>query len=269
MRSCPSSLKKDIFMKGLLVLILFSPLLAFAQSPFDGTWVIDTNAQLPQKPTEYLLAKGMFRCVGCNASPEIKADGHDQKVGETGYWDTESVRVVDTQTVEIVSKKAGKTMFAEVDTVSPDGGTLTQLIKDTTEAEPVTIEILSRRVAPGPRSAHALSGSWQAYKIDRSRNGSTITYKCTADGFSAETPLGERFDAKFDGRDYPIEDDPGHTTVSVKLLSQSAVDVTSKRNGKVVGILHLVVLPGGKSINVVFENRESNTESSYQMQKQP
>ena len=41
-------------------------------------------------------------------------------------------------------------------------------------------------------------------------NGSIITYRRTADGFSAETPLGENFDAKFDGNFYLVEDDP-HT----------------------------------------------------------
>jgi len=94
-------------------------------------------------------------------------------------------------------------------------------------------------------------------------------YKCTPDGFSAETPLGERFDAKFDEKEYPLEDDPGHTMVSVKLLNSSSVEITSKRNGKVVGILHVSVAPNGKSIHVVFENKESNTTSSYEMQKQP
>jgi hypothetical protein len=42
-----------------------------------------------------------------------------------------SVRILDDHTVEIISKKAGKTMFTEVDTVFPDGGTFTQVVKDT------------------------------------------------------------------------------------------------------------------------------------------
>ena len=256
-------------MKGLLLFLILWSAASLGQSPFDGTWIIDANAQLPQKLGVYLLAKGLFQCSGCFANMEIKADGRDQKVGETSYWDTVSVRIVDARTAEITAKKAGKTMFTEVDTVSPDGRTLTQVLNDTTEAQPVTIETLSQRVDQGPSDAHALSGSWRAYKINRSKNGSTITYRCTAQGFSAETPLGERFDAKFDGKDYPVEDDPGHTMVSVKLLSPSAVEVTSKRNGKVVGISHMSVAPGGKSIHVVFENKEGNTRSTYDMQKQP
>lgn len=243
--------------------------MALAQSAFDGTWIIDPNAQLPQKPVVYSIAKGMFRCSGCIANGEIKADGYDHKVEETSYWDTISVRIVDVYTVEITAKKDRKTMFTEVDTVSSDGRVLTQVMNDTTEGKPITVETLCNRVDAPQSDAHVLSGSWQAYKINRSKNGATIKYKCTTDGFSAETPLGERFDAKFDGRDYPMEGDPGHTMVSARLLSPSAVEITSKRNGEVVGILHLSVTPEGKSIHVVFENKESNTKSTYEMRKQP
>jgi hypothetical protein len=194
------------------------------QSPFDGTWIVHADAaQLPQNRTEYVLSNSMFRCSGCIANLQIKADGHDYKIAESSYWDTASVRVVDAHTVEIVAKKAGKTMYTETDSISPDGATLTQVVKDTTEAQTVTIATLNRRVANGPAGSHAISGSWRAYKINRSKNGSTIKYRCTAYGFSAETPLGERYDAKFDGRDYPVEDDPGHTMASVKLLNPNMV----------------------------------------------
>lgn len=52
----------------------------------------------------FLLANGMFGPVG----QEIKADGTDREVPETGYWDTMSVQIVDDRTVEIISKKPGK-----------------------------------------------------------------------------------------------------------------------------------------------------------------
>ena len=226
------------------------------------------TAQLPQKPAVYVLAKGIFRCSGCLTNKEVKADGRDHKVAQTSYWDTVSVRVVDEHTIEIIAKKSGKTMFTELDTISPDGVTLTQLVKDTTEAETVTSETLSRRLAKGAAGSHVISGSWQAYKTNRSKNGSIIKYKCTANGFSAETPLGEKFDAKFDGKDYPVEDDPGHTMVSAKLLSPGAVELTQKRNGKIVGISHMSVMPGGETIHVIFENKEADTTTTFDMQKQ-
>ena len=263
-------LANGVFVKRLLILLLFSPSPLFAQSPFDGTWIINSDtAQLPEKSQVYALAEGVFRCSSCVPKIEIAADGQDQKVAGSSYFDTESVRVVDAHTVEFVAKKEGKTMFTELDTISPDGTTLTQTVTDTTESQAVTIETLSRRVAKGAPGTHALSGSWLAYKIHRSKNGATIKYRCTKEGFSAETPLGERFDAKFDDKDYPVEDDPGHTMVSVKRLNASSVELTSKRNGKIVGVLHLSVAPSGETIHVVFDDKESDTTATYEMQKQP
>ena len=181
----------------------------------------------------FLLANGMFGPVG----QEIKADGTDREVPETGYWDTMSVQIVDDRTVEIISKKPGKTMFTEVDTVSADDKTLTQIVKDTTEAQAVTIETVSKPLEKGPDGSHVLSGSWQAYKVNRSKNGSVIAYRCTPDGFSAKTPLWEGFNAKFDGNFYPVEDDPAHTLVMLKLLSPNTVEQTARRDGKIVAVL--------------------------------
>jgi hypothetical protein len=202
------------------------------------------------------------------AKMEVKADGYDHRVAEAAYWDTLNVQMVDAHTVEIIAKKAGKTMLTEVDAISPDGSTLTQLVKDTTEAETVTIETHNRRIKKGPHGSHAIAGSWRAYKTNRSRNGSIINYKCTADGFSAETPLGERLNAKFDGKDYPVEDDPGRTLVSAKLLNADTVELTSKRHGEVVAIKRMSVMPDRKSIHVVFEDKEGNTIMAFDMRKE-
>lgn len=138
----------------LLALCLFSTA-ARSQSPFDGTWVIDTGKDenlASEKPRVFSVADGVFR----EGDRRIKADGSDQKVPATGYWDTVSVRIVDDRTIEIISKKAGKATYTETDTVSADGNTLTKVMKDTTEAEAVTFESDFRRIAPAPAGAHAV-----------------------------------------------------------------------------------------------------------------
>jgi hypothetical protein len=260
---------KDILMRTLFVLLLLSPTASLAQSPFDGTWIVDENVWLPKKPLEYSFANGLFRCWGYTGNEAIKADGNNHKVPETSYWDTVSVRELDAYTLEIVAKKAGKTTYTEIDTVSSDGGTLTQVVKDTTESQMVTTEIVSQRLGKAPIESHALSGSWHAYKVNRSQNGLIIKYKCTADGFSARTLLGEGFDAKFDGKDYLVEDDPAHTMVSVRLLGPNAVEQTYKRSGKVVSVERLTVAPDGETIHTTFEDKEANTTISSEMRKQP
>jgi hypothetical protein len=255
-------------MKRLLIAMLFMPGAMCAQSPFDGTWVINSDsAQLPEKPEVYVLAEGTFCCF--LTVSKVEADGHDHQVVASAYADTESVRVVDARTVEVIAKKDKKVMYTETYAVSADANTLTNMSKDTTETEAVTVETVYRRVDKGPPGSHAISGSWRAYKSKRSKNGSVIKYKCTADGFSAETPLGEKYDGKFDGQFYPTEDDPGHTMASVKLINPNTVELTQKREGKLIGILRLTVSPDGKSIHSTFESKLNNTSSSFEMQKQP
>ena len=252
---------------ALFLAVLF-PSAARSQSPFDGTWVIDTDKNrnyAAEKPIAFSLADGMFR----DGDRVVKADGADQKVPATGYWDTVSVCIVDEHTVEVTSKKAGKPMFTETDTVSPDGDTLTQVVKDTTEAEAVTFESKFKRIAPAPPGSHALSGSWQIFEQSRSANSTIIAYKCTSQGFSAETPLGEKFDAKFDGKFYLMEDDPARTMVAVKQIDANTVEMTNQRDGKIVFVVRLEVTPDGKAIHASSESKEDGSVKTWELHKKP
>lgn len=254
-------------MKAASAVLLFGALFpCTSHSQFDGTWIIDTakNENLAHaKPTVFLLSNGVFR----SGDRALKADGTDQKVPPTGYWDTVSVRIMDGHTVQLVSKKGGKPMFAETDTVSADGDQLTQVVKDMTEAEAVTFENLYKRIAPAAPNSHALSGTWQVFKQSRSENSTRITYKCTAEGFSAWTPLGERLDAKFDGKFYMMEDDPGHTMVAVKMINPHTIEQTNKRDGKVVFVVRLEVTPDGKTIHASSNSTEDGSTQTWELHK--
>ena len=118
-------------MKTLLAFLLLSQSGSAAQSPFDDTWIIDSEStQLPQKPAVYLLAKGKFDWSG----RQIRADGHDQKVPETGYSDTVSVRIVDWIEIPIefsVTFRQAESLKRDAKivgvlrlTVAPDGKTI-------------------------------------------------------------------------------------------------------------------------------------------------
>ncbi len=93
----------------LLLLVVLFPAASRSQSPFDGTWVIDTNKDrnfAAEKPIAFSLADGMFR----DDDRVVKTDGKDQKVAPTGYWDSISVRIVDDRTVELQDlQKGGET----------------------------------------------------------------------------------------------------------------------------------------------------------------
>jgi len=95
--------------------VLLLPLLAPAQSQFDGTWKIYTKSLKPPKtPAVYLLQNGMYECK-CGALIRIKADGTDQHVTGSSDVDTMSVTVIDDYNVEVTNKLHGKVVRTEKD----------------------------------------------------------------------------------------------------------------------------------------------------------
>ena len=122
--------------------------------------------------------------------------------------------------------------------------------------------------APGPAGSHALSGSWREEKVNSiSANGLTVTYKGTPDGLQMSDQNGDSYDAKFDGKDYPINGDPGHTMVSLKRIGGDTIEETNKRAGKVIGVLRMTVSKDGKTIQAEYTNKERATKTSFVMEK--
>ena len=159
-------------------------------------------------------------------------------------------------------------MFIETYTVSADGNTLTQVVKDMTASRIGTFENLHKRVAPAPPGAHILSGTWQVSK-QSAKEQVSITYKCRSDGFSAVTSLGEGFDAKFDGKFYLMEDDPGRTMVAVKRINANTVEMTNQRDGKIVFVVRLEVTPDGKTIRATSESKEDGSVKKWELERLP
>jgi len=256
-------------MKRLLVSLLFLAATALAQTPLDGTWVANLDtAQLSKKPHVYLLDKGMYSCSSCVPKINVKADGQDQKVAGSHYFDSVAIHVVDANTVAETDKKDGKIMGTDTSTVSADGKTLTDKFEDDSEAKPVTGEETFSRLNNGPAGSHAISGSWQAKKVSNmSSNGLTLTYQSTAEGLKMSDTNGQSYDAKFDGKDYPVEGDPGHTMVSLKKVDANTVDETDKRDGKIVATSHITVSADGKKMTFVAHDKERGTTSTFTLDK--
>jgi hypothetical protein len=256
-------------MKKLLALLAMLPTLAFAQTPFDGSWVANLDTAQPSKrPHVYLLDKGMYSCTSCIPKIKVKADGQDQKVSGSHYFDSVSIHAVDDNTVEEVDKKDGKVVYKDTSTVSNDGKTLTDKFEDDSESKPATGETILTRISNGPAGSHAISGSWRTEKLKNfSSNAMTVQYAGTADGLKMSDTNGLSYDAKFDGKDYPTEGDPGHTMVSLKKVDANTIEETDKRDGKVVAVIHMSVAADGKSMKLVINDKERNATSTYTLEK--
>jgi hypothetical protein len=254
---------------GLLLILV--PMVAVAQSGVDGTWRIDLNkAQLDAKPRVYALKNGMFSCLAtCDPKITIKADGKDQKVSGSPYFDLARVTVVDDSTVEMVGTKDAKVVFRASMTTSPDGKTLTRKFEEHTPGGQVSTSTgIYSRVGEPEAGAHAISGSWKRDKLESaSENWLTFTFASTGDGLHYKASTGESYSAKFDGKDYPYMGDPGTTSVVLKQIDSNTFEETDKRNGKVVGISRLSVSPDGQSLTMVSEDKLRGVTDTFVAEK--
>jgi len=249
---------KKLFFAGLLMLLLL-PVLASGQSQFNGTWKFSPSSlQFDKKPDEYLLQDGMYDCKTCVPPISIKADGMDQKVTGHPYFDTMSVKAVDDHNVEVTTKRAGKVVGTEKESISADGKMLTVHWTDSGNPSGGTQSgtFMMTRVKAGPAGANLISGSWRAEKAEQStESGLLWTFKINNDEVMMSTPTGQSYTAKLDGSDAPYTGDPRITSVSVKMLGKDTLEETDKRDGKTLYITKMTVPPNGKTMKIVMDDK--------------
>jgi hypothetical protein len=257
-------------MKIILAFALLVPTAAIAAGPFDGTWKTQLDSiQFSSKPDVYTLDKGVYKCSSCLPPYSVKADGTDQKVRGHSYYDTQAVKVIDARTVQFAAKLGGKPAFSTSLAVSEDGATLTATFTDMSGTQAVTGTQVLKRVAAGAPGSHLISGSWKTDKMsDMTDVGATVTYKMTSDGLQMSWN-GQSYDAKFDGKKYLTVNDPGKTWVSLKRVSDSTIEETDIRDGKVADVYRMTVSADGKTMTVVDKDVRRGTTSQYKMIKQP
>jgi len=238
--------------------------------PFDGTWKTKLDSiKFDSKPDVFELKDGVFHCGNCAPALSVKADGTDQKVAGHSYYDTVSVKVVDAHTVLMTDKLGGKPMYEMTFTVSADGRTLNQVMKDMSGAKVATWNQVSSRVGPGAPGSHAMAGSWKMDKMPGASDvGMVITYHQTADGLQMQYN-GASYDAKFDGKPVLTANDPGKTLVSLKRISDRVIEETDTRGGVVTDVTRMTVSEDGKSMSVVDQNRPSDMTMSWTMTREP
>jgi hypothetical protein len=257
-------------MKGLLAVVLLAPAMLFAQSSFDGTWRVNMQSGQFAGNDIFSLQGGLYRCDTCVPKIQVKADGQDQKVSGSPYYDTTNVKAVDDHTVEIATKKDGKPAGTTKMSTSEDGNTLTTEWSFVTDnGQQGSGKSTSKRVGAAPAGANKISGVWQTEKVDSaSDNVMTVTYKATEDGLSMTDPLGDSYTAKFDGKDYPYKGDPGTTSVSLKKIDANTIEETDKRDGKVISVTRITVAPDGKTMTLNFDDKLHNSNAKWTAQKQ-
>ena len=255
-------------MKNLLTLLIFTSSIAFAQSSFDGTWEMKMDTvQLSGPGEEYLLKEGMFDCLSCVPKIHVELDSNEHKVAGYPSFDTISVHVLDVSSVEFILKKEGKITFTCNDTVSPDGNRMTQKFTQTSASDPVSGQARFVRVSSGPVGAHPLSGAWQLETVrNDSISGPTTVYKTTKDGLRVSAGAIS-YDARFDGKDYPVEGYAAQT-VSLKMIGADTIEETKKQDGKVVRVTRITLSSDGKELRVESQDKQRGGTMTYKAERQ-
>jgi hypothetical protein len=238
----------------LLLAVLGSAGLLRAQSPFGGTWTIDlSQTRFPDKPQTAVLNNGAFQFPTCDPEINMKAGGADRLAPGSKTCDTLAVKAVDGKTVAAACKKGGKVVETGRRTVSADGKTITLGATPYPggNKQPVTLKETLVRVAA--------SGSWRTQRANASENTLTRASKSTADGMMMTNPAGESFNAKFDGKGYPIKGNPNYTMVSLTKANNRSFDETVKRDGRILSVAHRTVSVDGKTMSVKVENKVQGT----------
>ncbi len=256
--------------KLLLALLFFTPAILLAQNSFEGTWRFNPqNVEIGGNPDTFSLQNGIYRCDSCVPKIDIKADGKDHQVSGSPYFDTISVKAVDDHTFEAVRKKNGKVVGTAKQSALDDGKTLNTEWSFVSESgQRGTGKYTSTRVAAAPAGANKASGSWRPNKIESaSENVMTVTFKVAEDGLSMKDGVGASYTAKFDGKDYPYNGDPGTTSVSLKKIDENTIEETDKRNGKVINVARMTVSADGRTMTVQGEDKLQGTTYKWEAVK--
>jgi len=213
--------------------------------------------------------RGVYQCKSCVPPVSVKADGTDQRVTGHDYYDSIAIKIANATTVKTTRKKAGKVIAEDSNTVSGDGKNLTQKFTDYTGAKPASATAIYARLSAGPAGSHVISGTWELAKSDDwSDSLVTVKYSTTADGLQMQYN-GQQYDANFDGKEYPVKNDPGKTTVSLKRLDAHTIEETDRRAGEVKDVTRISVAADGKTMTVEDDSPTYGTKVSYTMLKQP
>jgi hypothetical protein len=256
-------------MKKMTVLMLLIPASALAATPFDGTWKVKLDSiQVSGKPNVEEIKDGMYTCSSCVPSFTVKADGTDQLTPVHNLRDHLAIKVVSPSTVEYTSKRDGKITSVNRITVSADGNKITGAFTDFTTDPPVKGKFTEKRVGPAAAGAHSISGAWMQDTVPEISEAAKIIVLQSTDNGLKMTANGRVTDAKFDGKEYATQNDPDHTLVTLKKLSDRQFEERDKREGEIFDVVVWTVSADGKTITNVDEDPRHGTKTSMAFDKQ-
>jgi hypothetical protein len=248
---------------------LLGPAMALAASPFDGKWKLNADSmKVTGKADQYQVLDGVYTCASCDPQIKVKADGNDQPVNGHSYYDTVAVVVQSPSTIQIIYKLKGKQAGNTTLTAANDGRTLDGRFQDFSGTQVASGSFTETRRSAGPPGSHAVSGSWQPGPITNPNAAlSLFALEMGTDHFAWQWN-GQSYNARFDGKEVPVHNDPGGTTVRVKRINDRTVDETDSRQGRVTDEIRYVVSTDGQTIEVTDNDVIHHQITTYTLERQ-
>lgn len=251
----------------LLGLAISAPAMA---GSFDGTWKADVNfTQVNPRSKIYSVTNGVYRCTSCIHPYSIPADGkpHTVPIDENG--NVETVSVVNARTVVIKDLKGDQLIASVTMTAMPGGKTLRVTSREIgANGKYVTSQELRRRVAPGPKGSHAISGSWKDTKVEKVDAAALIIALRETDGtLHMKAATGESYDARIGGPAVPVKGDRQGTMVSLRRPSPMTLVETDTVDGKVVAVNTMVIV-NPTTMKIAAEDKQRGGVSRFVAHKQ-
>ncbi|MFM5917508.1 MAG: hypothetical protein ACKOOL_08250 [Novosphingobium sp.] len=237
----------------------------------DGTYKIDVaSAKLSTKPDTFTIKDGEYDCSSCTPPFKIAADGKPHDVAGRDYWDSASVKVVDAKTIEFTRYRKGVSVGSATVTVSDDGQMLTWTShsSDNAEGKAVTNTSKSKRTAPAPAGAHAVSGSWVGVNdgAQIADESTKATIKFDGKTVSMKLPTGEGYEAKIGGPQVPFTGDKAGATMAVTAEGTGFKEIDYVGGKPVMEFIYTPV--DATSATLKVHNVKADTTDEYSMKKQ-
>jgi hypothetical protein len=234
-----------------IALLLSLP--ALAESPFDGTWRLNTaKSHLAGDTMSYEDAgSGMLKYTDSDETYTFKPDGSSfttpmgtdrtfLKTGDDSYTATSKKGGLLLRTVTIKVSSDGKTLMVESKGTKPNGDNFDN-------------KFTYVRTSPGT----GLIGGWKSTVVKLSSPNSLTIQTDGADGVTLTlSEVKATCQAKWNGKDFPATGPtvPDGLTLAVSKTGADGFKLVQKAKDKVIMIGHYRVAPDGKTMTLKGTN---------------
>ena len=253
-----------------LSLALLAAQPAAAESPFNGTWLIDLGS-IERRPeiTIFALRNGVFSRAGHGRGFAVMADGRIHGIAGDVYVDAVAVTVLGPRRVREIDRLRGRIVYSVTYDVSRYGTTMTARVVDwgKPDHKPITTVVTRARIGrAGPGSP--LNGRWQETGAKTTRGHRTDRFRLVGNRISDTGPGGYGYEAVIGGPAAPVRGDVASAETAVTMPDEHTIVERSFVNGAPTFTKTMTLMPDGRAIRVVGRRQGETADVVWMLRRQ-